>query len=46
MYWVSTLAGEVMGPYDDYAKAYASATINFGFSGWKIIESTENGEEE
>lgn len=36
MYFVTTDGGYRIGPFDDYAKAYESATINFGMEGWTI----------
>ena len=35
-YWVITASEEAYGPYEDYALAYAAATINFGLDGWVI----------
>lgn len=36
MYFVTTDGGFRIGPFDDYAKAYEAATINFGMEGWTI----------
>ena len=36
MYFVTTDGGYRIGPFDDYAKAYEAATINFGMEGWTI----------
>lgn len=36
MYWIVTNDGS-LGPYDDYEAAYFAATINYGFSNWRII---------
>ena len=36
MYYVTTDGGFRIGPFDDYAKAYEAATINFGMEGWTI----------
>lgn len=36
MYWVTTTAGNRLGPIDDWAFAFWSGLENFGFEGWEI----------
>ena len=36
IYYVTTDGGFRIGPFDDYAKAYEAAIINFGMEGWEI----------
>ena len=32
------IGNEKYGPYQDYATAYLFATINFGFTGWEMLQ--------